>query len=539
MYKQKFEFQNCFYVRDFFDTFVLLQSLNMSKKLVWLLVISAIVRCFLATFLELGNDEVYYRIFGLFPDWSYFDHSPMVGWLIRLTTLGATNVAEFFVRLSAVAIGTLNTYIIYRIAKKLGGSEKTGLFAALLYTGSIYCSIILGTFIMPDTPLSLFWLLALSCLIEILPSDNFNHKKMLLSGVFIGLAMLSKYTGAYLWGATLLYILLFNRKWLKQWSLYVSGVISVILFLPVILWNIEYDFISFTFHSGRVTAENSINWLYFGREVMGSVFYNNPINFVVIIIAIMGFKECLKKLANRKFYFLLTFSLPMILLFLSISLTRETLPHWAAPAYFSLIILASVFLTRKSWGGRVAMSSPIFLLGVVLIGFAQIRTGFLPMTSDSEGRMGNADFTLDMYGWRQGGEKFAQLRKVDTFMPTDASLINFTWDGAAHIDTYFAQPLGLKTLTIGDLQSTHYWEWINRKRGGFSVGDSVYLVVSSRLPIDPNVVYGDQFEKIMPADTIKIERYGRHVMNFYIYRLLGLKSTSPALQPLRDVLEQK
>lgn len=512
----------------------------MNKKLIILLAFSTIVRFFLASFLELGNDEVYYRIFGLYPDWSYFDHSPMVGWLIRLTTLGMVDVTEFFVRLSSIIIGTINTYIIYSITKKLTNSEDTGFIAALLYSGSIYCSIILGTFIMPDTPLSLFWLLTINYLLDILPNNGtYNHKKMLLCGVLIGLAMLSKYTGAYLWGAAGLYIMIFNRKLLTQWSLYVAVGISIICFLPVIVWNWQYDFVSFTFHSGRITAENSINWLYFGREILGSIFYNGPINFVLIVLALCGSKYCSKIIGKERFWLLLTLSLPMILMFLGVSLTRETLPHWAAPAYFSLLILSSIFLSTKKRGVQIAIWSPLLLLVVVIVGFAQIKTGIIPLNSSTEGRMGNADFTLDMYGWKQGGKKFATLIENDTIISNKSALVNFTWDGTAHIDTYFAQPNNLSTKALGTIQDTHYWEWINRQRGGFKVGEDMYLIVSSRLPINVQTEYVNDFDKIMPADTIKIERYGRHVMNFYVYRLVGLKPTSHALQPLRDALKQK
>jgi len=41
----------------------------------------------IACFTELGNDEVYYYTYALQPDWNHFDHPPMVGLLIRLTTI--------------------------------------------------------------------------------------------------------------------------------------------------------------------------------------------------------------------------------------------------------------------------------------------------------------------------------------------------------------------------------------------------------------------------------------------------------------------
>ena len=58
------------------------------QKNVWKLVgITILVKIVLSVLLELGNDEVYYYTYALQPDWSHFDHPPMVGWLIRLSTI--------------------------------------------------------------------------------------------------------------------------------------------------------------------------------------------------------------------------------------------------------------------------------------------------------------------------------------------------------------------------------------------------------------------------------------------------------------------
>lgn len=505
----------------------------MKKKLITLITISTIIRLVFAWSIELGNDEVYYRIFALFPDWSYFDHPPLVAWLIRLTTFGAEVAPEVLVRLGAVIIGGINTYLIYKITKCIA-SERAGYIAAILYTGSIYCSIIVGTFIMPDTPLSLFWLLSLLCFVKILPKQNLNysHGLMLSAGVCIGLAMLSKYTGAYLWGAAGLYILIFNRKWLTKWSLWVSALISIIIFLPVIIWNVDNNFITFTFHGARVGGEGGINGLYVGRELMGGIFYNNPVNWVVAVVAVIAWFRGRKYISYELFYLLTIFSIPMIALFLGISLTSETLPHWAAPAYFALIILASSYLNSlKNKGLSVAISSSTLMLIIGIVGVIEINTGFISLDTETDPyRKGRTDFTLDMYGWGRGGEKFAELRANDSMMPKNAPLIQYGWDDAAHVANYFALPLGMRTLTIGNLGSTHYWEWINRRSGGFKVGDSVYLVVSSRYALNPNELYGKDFNSIASADTIKISRCGEHVYNFYVYRLLGLRADSRALK---------
>ena len=485
-------------------------------KLIILLVLSFVVRALVATFTELGNDEVYYRIFGLFPDWSYFDHPPMVAWLVRLTTFGAEVVPEFFVRLASVVIGTLNTYIIYRIA----GGGKAGFAAGLLYTGSIYASVILGTFIMPDTPLSLFWLLSLWIFSRILVEEPTakNGRLMLVAGVLVGLAMLSKYTGAYLWAAAGLFVIIYNRKWMIRWELWTAVAISCLFLMPVVVWNFQNGWISFTFHSARVVAEDSFNWLYLGRELMGGVFYNNPVNFVLIIGALFGAARSSEK------SLLMIFSLPMIILFLGISLTRETLPHWAAPAYFALIILAAKWLKTLRW----AYLSVGLTAFVLILGFVQIQTGAIDVGGKKGGiDIGRGDFSLDMYGWRYGGERFAELHNqyvAAGLMPANATLLQYGWDDAAHIDTYFGLPIGLQTKTMADTAATHYYEWINRRRGGFIEGQDFYLISPSRYFFSAEELYSNKFGFISNADTIKIYRRGEHVSSFYVYRLKGLQT---------------
>ncbi len=72
------------------------------QRLWWLLGISIIVKIILANLLELGNDEVYYYTYALQPDWNHFDHPPMVGWMIRLSTLNLSWLSDLSLRLGSI-----------------------------------------------------------------------------------------------------------------------------------------------------------------------------------------------------------------------------------------------------------------------------------------------------------------------------------------------------------------------------------------------------------------------------------------------------
>lgn len=501
------------------------------RWLLGLIIISTLMRAFWATATELGNDEVYYRIFGLYPSLSYFDHPPLVGWLVWLTTAGNTLASEFWVRLSPILMGAINTLLIYRLATRIGhGNLRSGWIAALLYTGSIYCSLIVGTFIMPDTPLALFWLLGLTLFVDLLidnhPITKKQHLKMLLMGAVVGLAMLGKYSGGYLWVGTGLYILLYNRKWLKSWSLYVAPLVTLLCFSPVLLWNAQHDWISFTFHSGRVTGGGSIEWLYLGREFLGGILYNNPINFVVIICAIIAFLRGNAYVSKPQFRWTIIFSVPMIALFLGISFTRETLPHWAAPGYFALMVLAAQWLSTKRRGTRVAMISAL-LTGVVgCLGVVVIRTGIIPTAPKNQQttELGRGDIALDMTGWRELGCQFRALVDKDRrigLVGDRPYLVSDRWDEAAHLDTYVALPLGLPLLTEGEKSATHFYDELTiRRRGEHDLSQGGYLVISSRYwSVDRAIFSRLGIHPLGSYRVLTIKRGGRPAVNFFVYLL--------------------
>jgi hypothetical protein len=58
------------------------------KKLYQLLIISTAIRLVLSGLMDLSNDEVYYILYARYPEWNYFDHPPMTGIAIWLSTIG-------------------------------------------------------------------------------------------------------------------------------------------------------------------------------------------------------------------------------------------------------------------------------------------------------------------------------------------------------------------------------------------------------------------------------------------------------------------
>ncbi|MBC8487450.1 MAG: glycosyltransferase family 39 protein [Bacteroidetes bacterium] len=509
------------------------------KVLIFLIGISAIVRAFLAWALELGNDEVYYWTYALYSDLSHFDHPPMVGFVIQLFSLDLLLDDELFVRFSSVILGSVNTWIIFLIGKKIKDS-LTGLYAAFLYTSSIYCFVIAGIFILPDTPQLFFWLLSLYFITGSLLDREYNTKSKLnlvLTGLFLGLGMLSKYTTVFLWFGIISYILIYDRKWLRTKSLYLSAFLTLAVFSPVIWWNIQNNFISITFQGGRVDVLGSrLRFDYFLLEIIGEFLYNNPVNVIIIILSLFGVYKKRIFLAKPDLRFLLFSSLPLIIIFIVFSLFRRTLPHWTAPGYTTLLLIAAAFLREKSLRKKSQKLIPheiktaIYLLSFILIiGFIQVNFGiinFYDPQKTNPAELGEKDVSLDIFGWRQIGDGFSEILKKDikeNKIGKEPAIITYRWFPAANLDYYAARQNFIKVLAIGPLYQIHKYYWINQKRGGFRLGMDAYYITTSRDFMHPDSVYSHYFESIETVDTIKIMRGNTHVMNAFVYRMKDLK----------------
>ncbi len=517
----------------------MLSNKTTNKALFILIGISTVIRAILASNLDLGNDEVYYWTYALYPDWSHFDHPPMVGFTIQLFSLNLLFDSEFFIRLGAIVFGSINTFLIFKIGQRIK-DDLTGIYAAILYNTSIYSFIIAGTFILPDSPQLFFWLLSTYFALGSITSTEItkeNKKNLLLTGLFIGLGMLSKYTTIFIWFGIISYIILYNRKWLKSLSLYGSVLISIILFFPVIWWNIQNDFISLSFQGGRVSLlDSSLRPDFLFTEIFGEFLYNNPVNVVLAIMAIWAFLKKKHSFIDKNTFRLIMWgSIPLIIVFIIFSLYRRTLPHWTGPAYVTLNIVAAAWLGSISQKKKYPFLiigqlryAIYFILFLVIAGLFQVNCGFInpDQKSTSKTELGKKDISLDLYGWDNISEGFAAIFEKDLIarkMDRDAAIVTYRWFPAANLDYYVARPLGLNLLTIGSLDQIHKYHWINQDRGGFSLGMDAYYITTSRDFTNPNNLYKDYFESIEPAGNFPVIRCGKTVMNVFVYRMKGMK----------------
>lgn len=500
-----------------------------------IIAIATLVRCCVALTIGLGNDEVYYITYAQHLQWNYFDHPPMVGLLIKLSTLNLNLTNDFFIRLGAIFFGAINTFLVYKICCFIK-NKKAGIVAALLYSGSLYSSIIAGLFILPDSPQLFFWLLSVFFVLKIVSNQDFSKQQnlnLLFFGLYSGLCIMSKVHGVFLWFGFGMFVLFYKQSLLKNPFLYLSFLTTLLVISPILIWNIDNNFITYNFHSQRVAIDNSINFSSFLREFVGGIFYNNPINFFLIVMTLIAvFKNKIELNVDIK-RIVLWLSLPLILVLLFVSFFRETLPHWSGPAYTTLILIAACFIadeienrkiTRINWSKLVSAS---WILTATICVLAPILINFYPNTLGKKDdiNLGKFDFTLDMYNWNFFQNEFEKIRNndVQNHKTKTTFIVNNKWFPASHVDHYISQPLALNFVAIGKLEDIHTYAWLNNHRKKMKIGDDAYFITFSNSFTNPNEIYSSNFKKIQPPVEVYQYRSKVAVRKMLVYLMQDYK----------------
>ncbi|MBB5286997.1 hypothetical protein HNQ92_005159 [Rhabdobacter roseus] len=493
------------------------------------------MRILVASMVELGVDEAYYFTYAVQPDWNHFDHPPLVGIFMRLFTLNLHWVNDVSVRLPAIVGAAANTWLIALCGKMIRG-DRAGLIAAILYNTSLYTGIIAGLFILPDSVQVVFWLVALYTMLKLLknPEPAFQGRQFLWLGLFIGLAVMSKVHGVFLWLGFGGYIIFHQRNLLKNPFLYLSGILTLLIVSPIVLWNFDNQFISWQFHSARVEANNGIDLRSFLLTKLGQIAYNNPVNVLIVALGLITLFKWSNFSISSTAKVLLWCSLPIILATSLVSLLRPTLPHWSGPGFVGLTLISTAYLDFKmpsevdfKFPSGLLRAAGVLMAIVVLTG--PLLINYYPGTLGKQSGLetGSGDFTLDMYGWKALLPVFEKIRADDIRlgrMSPDAPLLTHKWFPGGHLYYYLAYPLHMRLVGVGDVYDLHKFSWLNALNGTGAQGTDAYFIVPSNYFTDPRGLYAPDFQKIEGSRRIVQKRSGRVARYWYVYRLKNARN---------------
>ena len=250
---------------------------------------TAAVRLSIAAVAPLFPDETY------FWDWSrhlapgYFDHPPLIAWLIRAGTflLGDSVLG---VRLGPVAAGVIGTVLVVATARRLAG-DRAALVAAVVFAVMPLSAagLVLAT---PDAGLFACIAAVVYCVTRALDCQVGSRSSLAwwsLAGLAQGLALCTKYT-AVLVPAGLTVALLSRVEWrsrLREPGPYIGILVAIAVFLPVFVWNARHGWLSFTFQLQHGLSGSGGSILRHESEFIGSQLgLVSPILFAMMVVAL-------------------------------------------------------------------------------------------------------------------------------------------------------------------------------------------------------------------------------------------------------------
>ena len=371
------------------------------RNTILLVAATTLWRVYLSATLQLHPDEAYYWLWSRHLDVSYFDHPPMVAYVIWLGTLFSQ--AELWVRISGPVFVVAMSCLMWRLAMQLYKSVPLAAGSVMLFNA--YPLSMLGMIVMtPDVPVLMFWSLSVCVFWQVLQSQK--TWLWVALGVCFGLALLSKYTAILMIPCFFIYLLLTDeRKWLKTRYPYLSVLVGLVVFSPVIFWNVQHAGVSFLFQLKNGLSVEPIDLNKVAEYVAGQLLISGPVAwFVGIWAAFAGLYR-----RDKATLFLICTAAPVILFFGFTSLRKVANPNWPLFAYFSFSVLIAKYCLdgHSRWRRSLWSAALVTSLFLSLVATLQARFGIIPLTRFSE-ELADADFTNAFYGWRELGVELKQ-----------------------------------------------------------------------------------------------------------------------------------
>jgi 4-amino-4-deoxy-L-arabinose transferase-like glycosyltransferase len=362
------------------------------------------LRLWAAAYADLNPDEAYYWYWSRHLAASYFDHPPMVAYLIRLSTdlFGNAPLGVRFLSILLIVPISAATYATGRVL-----FDHTVGARGLLWLNATVLVGVGGLIATPDMPSVLFWIL--STLALAIATRSGNGPWWFLAGCCAGLGVLSKLTDLFLAPGILLCLLSVReqRRWLRTPWPWLGVAVAALLLVPMIRWNAAHEWITFTKQLGR--AEPSAFYPKGLPEyIAGQYLLLNP---GVATFAGIGFVLWLRRRlsdARPGLDMLVPTVLPLLLYFAVHALFARVEGNWLAPVYPTLALIAAV--AAESAAPSVGLKW--IRAATVPVGFAIAALGLLAVADPYQLIPPRSDPVKVMHGWARFAADAESIRRA-------------------------------------------------------------------------------------------------------------------------------
>lgn len=336
-------------------------------------------KLWLSAVFPVTGDEAYFIYWGVAPALGYYDHPPMVGWLVA--GLLHWSDAPWLLRLPVTVLPAFIALLLHAVLRRLPGDDAEGR-AALAAIGFLLVPIqVWNIFITTDTPL-VFWsfLSGLAFWMAVRMQGAAALRWYALSGALLGLAFLSKYF-AVLLGITYLAYVVASPSGQRNWKGLFVAFVSALPFVAINLaWNYENCWANLMFNLYNRHDDAGLSW-------------KTPLLYVVTVLYVLSPIALLALVRDRAWVgrFRSEPSLRLLvmlggfpfLLFGVLSLVKQIGLHWVL-SFVPFFFAAAALLFDRRILRRGAMLLGVF--SVVHVA-AILVTAALPMENWKSSRL--------------------------------------------------------------------------------------------------------------------------------------------------------
>lgn len=357
-------------------------------------------------YLDLHSEEAQYWAWSQQMDWSYYSKPPMVA-ICNYISEGILGHSELAVRINAIIFGFLTALVTYKFTYALYKDTLKSFVASLLvYVMPFFLGASL--FFSTDAPLLFFFLWAMYQGWMAIATNKWKH--WLWLAVALGLGYLSKYTMLLFVPCFALFLLIKDKKQLKNPRLYQTFGISLLFFLPVLIWNFQNDFISFRHVFNLSKTAQSAPYPISNRLLKELEYIGGQLAIISPLFLIMYYKAIRKYKFGKEALYVLLPALTAFLIFLGITWTRRSGANvnWTMYAYVGLpVLLANYIIDSKK------LKTAAILYGIT-VGLLLLATNMNVMDSLGLGKFfpPKIDPSKKLIGWQKAAAEVEVLEKT-------------------------------------------------------------------------------------------------------------------------------
>ena len=313
------------------------------------LVLGAAAHAGFVSVMGFSIDETYDVVMARHLALSYQDHPPAIMWLIAAAVHLLGGEDHFVVRLPTLIIAAAQGWLLYRLTA-IAFDKRAGLFAVIALALSPLFGFYLGAIAVTDGPLVLGLTGAAYFLARGLFGDRPIHTgDWLLSGIFFGIACLSKFSAILVLPGIALFLLTVPRRrpLLLTAGPYVAALAALVMTTPIIVWNAQNGFAAFVFQGSRAALDGHIHPDRFVAHAGFLLAMLGPLVGLIQVGTLLGALWRGPRDEQRWFFAML--ALAPIAFFIGIDLfgfEGVQGPHWLAPGYVFTFPLLGAAVAR-------------------------------------------------------------------------------------------------------------------------------------------------------------------------------------------------